>query len=150
MSDILGTSEWQLNEQEVGYHVGSDALSQRANSYKIYIPNILPMITQGKAAKTSEPITGACFINDAECQVSMDHMIVSANYIEVPVVDNMAFQRPVLPYGSKVMIGNRGNSVDNLYVTNFSDSSEYSKTKSVNKSYTNYLSTYLGLGGTTE
>lgn len=147
MADITGTSQWQLNTQEIGYHVGDDTLAKSSTSFKIYIPNILPMIEQGKALITPLAIDASCFINASDCALSPEAIVNSANYIDVPAIDNMNFQRPVLPYGAKVTVGNKGNSVDNLYITNFSDSSTYNKSKSITTDYKSSLASYFDLGG---
>ena len=69
MADLTGTSQWKLNTEEVGYMVDEDSLSQDADSYKVYVPNVLPLVEQGDALETPSPLDTSCFINDGECTI---------------------------------------------------------------------------------
>lgn len=145
MRDMLGTVKWQLNTNEVGYMVGKDTMVQSAKKFKMYIPNIMPLIEQAEAETKKIPIMGSCFINAGDCSVPIMRTVTSANYIDVKTVDNMTFRRPVMKYGTEMTIGNKGDSVDQLYITNITDASAYSKSKEVNESYRTHISSSLGL-----
>lgn len=145
MADLTGTSKWTLNTEEVGYMVDEDALSQDAESYKVYVPNILPLIEQGDAQEVDEPLDVSCFINDSACAVSSMGSVKTANYLIIKTKDNMEFKRPILKKGAELTIGNTGNSVNTLYITNMKDESEYSKDKTVNKNYKSYLYQSMGI-----
>lgn len=145
MPDLTGTSKWSLNTEEVGYMVDDDALSQDADSFKVYVPNVLPLVEQGDAAETDEPLDSSCFINDGGCAITTGGTVKTANYLKVPTKDNMEFKRPILRKGSKLTIGNTGDSVNTLYITNKSDESEYSTDKTVNKNYKSYLYKSMGI-----
>lgn len=145
MADLSGTSQWTLNSEEVGYMVDEDTLSQDADSFKVYVPNILPMVEQGDAKEVDEPLDSSCFINSGDCACTFGTTVKTANYLKVPTKDNMNFSRPILKKGSQLIIGNSGNSVNSLYVTNMKDESEYSKSKSVNEEYKSHLYRSMGL-----
>ena len=57
----------------------------------------------------------------------------------------MECKRPILKKGAELTIGNTGDSVNTLYITNVTDQSEYSKSKSVNKNYKSYLYQSMGI-----
>lgn len=145
MPDLTGTSKWTLSNEEVGYMVDEDTLSQDAESYKVYVPNILPLIEQGDAQEIEEPLDISCFINDSGCAISSVGSVKTANYLIVKTKDNMEFKRPILKKGAELTIGNTGNSVNTLYITNMKDESEYSDDKSVNKNYKSYLYQSMGI-----
>lgn len=145
MPDLTGTSKWTLSNEEVGYMVDEDTLSQDAESYKVYVPNILPLIEQGDAQEIEEPLDISCFINDSGCAVSSVGSVKTANYLIIKTKDNMEFKRPILKKGAELTIGNTGNSVNTLYITNMKDESEYSDDKSVNKNYKSYLYQSMGI-----
>ena len=145
MPDLTGTSKWTLSNEEVGYMVDEDTLSQDAESYKVYVPNILPLIEQGDAQEIDEPLDISCFINDSGCAISSVGSVKTANYLVVKTKDNMEFKRPILKKGAELTIGNTGNSVNTLYITNMKDESEYSDDKSVNKNYKSYLYQSMGI-----
>lgn len=147
MADLTGTSQWTLNNEEVGYMVDDDSLTQDADSYKVYVPNVLPMVEQGDAKEVDEPIDTSCFINSGDCVCTQGSTVRTANYLKIPTKDNMNFKRPVLKKGSQMIIGNTGNSVNSLYVTNMKDESEYSKSKAVNTAYKEHLYKSMGLDG---
>ena len=145
MADMTGVNQWSLNTEEVGYMVDEDTLAQDVDSYKVYVPNILPMVEQGDAMETPEPLDVSCFANDAGCAVSSIGTVTTANYLKVKTKDNMEFKRPIIEKGSQITIGNTGDSVNSLYITNMKDESEYSKSKSVNKEYSKYLRQTMGI-----
>lgn len=145
MADMTGVNQWSLNTEEVGYMVDEDTLAQDVDSYKVYVPNILPMIEQGDAMETPEPLDVSCFANDAGCSVTSVGTVTTANYLKVKTKDNMEFKRPILKKGSQITIGNTGDSVNSLYITNMKDESEYSKSKSVNREYNKYLRQTMGI-----
>lgn len=145
MPDLTGTSKWTLSNEEVGYMVDEDTLSQDAESYKVYVPNILPLIEQGDAQEIEEPLDISCFINDSGCAISSVGSVKTANYLIIKTKDNMEFKRPILKKGAELTIGNTGNSVNTLYITNMKDESEYSDDKSVNKNYKSYLYQSMGI-----
>lgn len=145
MPDLTGTSKWALNSEEVGYMVDDDALSQDAEYYKVYVPNVLPLIEQGDASETDEPLDSSCFINDGGCSITTGGTVKTANYLKIPTKDNMEFKRPILKKGAELTIGNKGDSVNTLYITNMTDESDYSKDKSVNKDYKSYLYQSMGI-----
>ena len=145
MPDLTGTSKWTLSNEEVGYMVDEDTLSQDAESYKVYVPNILPLIEQGDAQEIEEPLDISCFINDSGCAISSVGSVKTAYYLIVKTKDNMEFKRPILKKGAELTIGNTGNSVNTLYITNMKDESEYSDDKSVNKNYKSYLYQSMGI-----
>lgn len=145
MPDLTGTSKWTLSNEEVGYMVDEDTLSQDVESYKVYVPNILPLIEQGDAQEIEEPLDISCFINDSGCAISSVGSVKTANYLIVKTKDNMEFKRPILKKGAELTIGNTGNSVNTLYITNMKDESEYSDDKSVNKNYKSYLYQSMGI-----
>ena len=145
-TDVMGTAKWTLNDEETAIMVGEDVNVKGAESYKVYIPNIMPMVEQGDATETPLALTGSCFINAGDCSVTVASTVQSANYITVPTADNQNFSRPIMRKGATMKIRAKGKSVDRLYVTNHSDETEYSKSKSVNKDYRKYLSDALGIG----
>lgn len=147
MADLTGINQWSLNTEEVGYMIDKDTMAQGAESYKVYVPNILPMIEQGDAEETEEPLDVSCFINDAGCAIMSTGVVTTANYLKIKTKDNMDFKRPILKKGSEVIIGNSGDSVNTLYITNMKDDSDYSKSKSVNKNYNQYLRQSMGIDG---
>lgn len=145
MADMTGVNQWSLNTEEVGYMVDEDTLAQDVDSYKVYVPNILPMVEQGDAMETPEPLDVSCFANDSGCSVTSVGTVTTANYLKVKTKDNMEFKRPILKKGSQITIGNTGDSVNSLYITNMKDESEYSKSKSVNREYNKYLRQTMGI-----
>ena len=149
-TDVLGTAKWALNDEETAVMVGEDVSVKGAESYKVYIPNIMPMVEQGDATETPMALTSSCFINAGDCSVSVASTVQSANYIKVKTADNQMFARPIMRKGSTLKIRAKGKSVDRLYVTNHADETEYSQSKVVNKDYRKYLSNALGVGGDDE
>lgn len=145
MADLTGISQWKLNTEEIGYMVDEDSLSQDADSYKVYVPNVLPLVEQGDALETPSPLDTSCFINDGECTITSAGTVTTANYLKIKTKDNMEFKRPILKKGAELTIGNTGDSVNTLYITNMTDQSEYSKSKSVNKNYKSYLYQSMGI-----
>ena len=149
-TETLGTQRWSLNDEETAIMVGDDLNVQDTDSYKVYIPNIMPMVEQGDAQETPVAVTSTCFANAGGCNIKVASTVKSANYIQVKPADNQNFARPIMKKGASVKIRTKGKSVDRLYLTNHSDETEYSKSKTVNKNYRKFVSDALGVGGEDE
>lgn len=122
----LSSDKWALGTEEVGYYVGKDETSTSSSSYKVYIPKIIPLINQGIAKDTNESLSRSCFKNAAACMVTPKNTVTTANYVIVSTQNNQGFVRPVLKMNARLQIKVANKSLDQLYVTNLSDQSDYS------------------------
>lgn len=115
--------KWQVSDNEKGIIVEIPYVSSSNNSFKLYMPTIMPLIQQGKPTQIISSLNKSCFINDSSCKPSVASTIKTQNYINVNVFPNRKFENTHFLNGAEVMVEIFNNDVHNMKVSNKVDNS---------------------------
>lgn len=115
-------TEWSLGNYEVGFTI-TPPYTSSSGPQVLYIPKLMPLITQGKPKVTQATLSDSCYINDKPCKPTVAKKISVQNYITVPPQDNRSFSLPVFYPGSRIFVEVRNCNPDKLYVSTKEDNS---------------------------
>lgn len=115
-------TNWCMSDYEVGYTIVPPWCSS-GGSLQLYIPKLMPDISQGRPKSTTVQLNKSCFINDKKCEPPVSSSISTQNYITVPPQDNRTFQDPIFYPGSRVYVEVHNRNPDNLFITTKEDNS---------------------------
>ncbi len=122
----ISINSWKLNDTEIGYFVGNNTKTSE-NSFRVFIPKILPMIDRGPATVRTTTLNSSCTINSMQCKIPLSSSIKTQNYIEIKRENGTEFARPILKNNAKVKIHFENGNIDSGVITSRLDPSEYDK-----------------------
>lgn len=112
-----------------------------ANSFKLHIPKIMPLIKQEDPKHVSKGLRSDIFVNAAECRPKVSATIMTRNYLDVPILSGFTQPKPVIQFtsntsdgtpwpfprsrfnkGARVICMSVNNNINDLYITNIPDS----------------------------
>lgn len=132
MSNLTTTNSesWKLSNYEIGYNVErgtSHRYCGRTNSgnWDLYIPKIMPLITQGTRKITTVTLDSSIFINNQNCKPIVSRYISSQNFITVPKHPKASFVNKYKKHGIKVEVEVLNANVDNMRITDTYDESHF-------------------------
>lgn len=114
--------KWNIDEDPIAFYAGKKGLTS-ADSFPLYIPVLMPLITKGIKKTSSKTINKSCFANAKNCMPSIASTIKYRNYMNIERKSNEKFSKKYLHYNDKIRLNSNRSDENQLTVSNDLDPS---------------------------
>ena len=86
-----------------GYYVNSNPYGTSDGSLKVYLPELMPMISMGNPRSTPSSLNSSCYCNASDCKPSVSSSINTQNFVTAKA-PYTTYELPCYRYGTEIAV----------------------------------------------
>lgn len=114
---FTNNQRWEMGTEEIGQFADPTAATT-AGSFRMYVPKLMPLISNALPKQVPVTLNKAIFINDPSCTPAPGTTVTTQNYITIQRTLRGSFKIEKISRGQSIVLECRNKNEDTLYIKN--------------------------------